>query len=122
MSWTSGTTLEIYLFLIFKSNSLSEKGKVTIRNGWLRKPSKKQGFRIDFWQGFRIIFYIAFLSSLQGFRNNFDRVFVSFLQGYRNIKGFSMIFSQMLLTGFHIEISDLPKLYLGLTKSSKNIK
>jgi hypothetical protein len=56
------------------------------------------------------MFYTALLSRLQGIRNNFDRVFVSFLRGYRNVKGFIMIFSQMLLTGFHIEISDLPKL------------
>jgi hypothetical protein len=39
-----------------------KKGKVTIRNGWLRKPSKKQGFRNNVKcinhkkQGFRIDF------------------------------------------------------------------
>jgi hypothetical protein len=54
------------------------RGKVTIRNGWLREPCKKQGFRnkvkcisheeqgfrIDFWQGFRIDFDRAFVPLL----------------------------------------------------------
>jgi hypothetical protein len=114
-------------------------GKVTILNGWLRKPSKKQGFRnnvkcinhkkqgfrIYFWQGFRIVLdrafvsfskelshqvYRVFVTILTGSSYRSYRVFVPFLQGYRNVKGFSIIFSQMLLIGFHIEISDLPKL------------
>jgi hypothetical protein len=115
------------------------RGKVTIRNGWLRKPSKKQGFRnnvncinhkkqgfrIDFWQDFRIIIgrgfvsfftepsyqvYRAFVTILTGSSYRSYRVFVTFLQGYRNVKAFNVIFSQMLLTGFHIETSDISKL------------
>jgi hypothetical protein len=78
---------------------------VSTRIDWLRKPSKKQGFRI--------MFYTALLSSLQGLRKNFDRVFVSFLRGYRNVKGLSMIFSQMLLTGFHIEITQVIQSDIG---------
>jgi hypothetical protein len=36
-------------------------------------------------------------------------LFVPLLQGYRNFKAFSVISSQMLLTGFPIEISVLSK-------------
>jgi hypothetical protein len=100
----------------------SRYGKVTIRNSWLRKPSKKQGFRNNVKcinhkkQGFRIVsdrtfvsffkelsyqVYRAFVTILTGPSYRSYRVFVPFLQGYRNVKGFSMIFSQMLLTGFH---------------------
>jgi len=56
-------------------------GKVTIRNDWLRKPSKKQGFRNNVKcinhkkQGFRIDFW-------QGFRIGLDRAFVSFLKRF----------------------------------------
>ena len=90
------------------------------RNGFWQGFRNKfwQGFRIKFWQGFRtkniqsfrIVFYIAFPSSLQSLRNNFNRAFVPLLQGYRNVKAFSVVSSQMLLTEFHIEISDLSKL------------
>jgi hypothetical protein len=81
-------------------------GKVTIRNDWLRKPSKKQGFRNNVKcinhkkQGFRIDFSQAFVSLLTGLSYHFIksfhikftgpsyrsyRVFVPFLQGYRNV-------------------------------------
>jgi hypothetical protein len=56
-------------------------GKVTIRNDWLRKPSKKQGFRNNVKyinhkkQGFRIDFS-------QGFRIAFDRAFVPFFKSF----------------------------------------
>jgi hypothetical protein len=46
---------------------------------------------------------LAFYDFLQGFR-------IKNIQGYRNVKAVSVISSQMLLTGFRIEISILLKL------------
>jgi hypothetical protein len=106
-------------------------GNVSTRIDWLRKPSKKQGFRnnvkcinhkkrgfrnnfdrafVSFFKELYYQFYRVFVTILTELSYQFYRVCVPFLQGYRNVKGFIMIFSQMLLTRFHIEISDLPKL------------
>jgi hypothetical protein len=66
-------------------------GNVLTRNGTLRMPCKKSSKNR------------TFVSILIG-------PLYRFLQGYRNIRASSVISSQMLLTGFPIEISVLSKL------------
>ena len=70
-SWT------IYFFQ--SSLHRSWDGKVTIRNGPLRKPCKKQGFRNK---------VKCIIHKKQGFRIDFDRTFVSIFTGpsYRSYR------------------------------------
>jgi len=94
-----------------------------------------QGFRIDFymafvsiltglsyqlWQDFRMIFYRVFVSILQGFRIDFYWVFATLLQSYFNVRAVSMISSHILMTRLPYWDSYCTKNYV--TKKFKSTK